>query len=228
MKKHVFKTGFKVAVIIAVLAIGLVLDPTAIEHPLIKSVREKIGYNPRIGLGSFPIDPKFVLDRRIEQWGADLGINRDDLLRTKARIAPLPMGCPPGSTGCFAASYHAYGAIKDGTIYLAPEILQRDLLEQRATLAHEYLHYVWFISSESERNRLTPYLNIVYGQHKAAFDQRTASYHHRGVLPGSTDFTDELHSFIGTELHDSLLPPELLGWYTKWLPNRQALPNYLK
>jgi hypothetical protein len=95
-------------------------------------------------------------------------------------------------------------------------------------LAHEYLHWVWSNLEPAERERLTAYVNIVYGENHTWFDTRTSTMNSSDNKPGSESLTDELHSFCGTELDQALLPPELNQWYDKWLHNRSTLPRNLQ
>ena len=160
----------------------------------------------------------YVMDARIEALATELGIDKENLRNAKPQI-----GKPEGGV---CGKVQAIGCY-NGTIYIYPEALKGDRLEQRSILAHEYLHYVWDTASPADKERLSPYLNIMYGKYAAAFDRRTKDYETSGTLPGSADYTNELHSFMGTEISDAKLHPVLLEWYKKWLPNRNALPSYL-
>lgn len=109
--------------------------------------------------------------------------------------------------------------IKIGTKY-------RGQFDQQAVsvVAHEYLHALWFHTTTDQRNALSGSLQSFYQKYKANFDRRMGAYAKAGV---SGDlFNSELHSIIGTEVRDDLLPSDLLNWYIQWLPNRDALPSY--
>jgi Skp family chaperone for outer membrane proteins len=60
------------------------------------------------------------------------------------------------------------------------------------TLAHELLHAVWARLSSREKSRLEPVINSVYENNKNRFYDRLINY-------DEADWTDELHSIIGTE-----------------------------
>jgi hypothetical protein len=167
------------------------------------------------------IDPSFKLDPRLASLAAETGINTDDLKRAQAQIGRPAIGHDPCSDvdtiGCFAA----------GKIYVYPATFSLDRAHQRDILAHEYLHWVWANTSKGERERLVPYLNIAYGKHAGWLDERTTTTQTDACHPGSDCYTNELHSYLGTEADRQLLPQALQDWYAKWLPKPGALPQDL-
>lgn len=167
------------------------------------------------------VDASFKLDPRLEALANETGINLDDLKRAKAQVGePLHLNDP-----CSAADI--IGCFANGQIYIYPAALEQDRVYQRDVLAHEYLHWVWANTAKDERDRLVSYLNIMYGQHQAWLDERTGTTQTDECHPGSDCFTDELHSYLGTEADRKLLPQPLQDWYAKWLPQADALPKDL-
>ena len=61
------------------------------------------------------------------------------------------------------------------------------------TLAHEFLHAVWARLPSSEKSRLEPLINKLYELNKDKLHDRLINY-------DESDWIDELHSIIGTEL----------------------------
>lgn len=163
--------------------------------------------------------PKFQLDSRIISLADQIGINRDDLVKAKTQIVP-PQDC--GTIGNKAASCF------DGeSILIYDNIFTEPIDEQRSTLAHEYLHWVWeYKLSNSERSALIDQIRVVYNKNSTAFAPRFQSYFSGGTQPYSDEFFNEWHSIIGTEIADWRIPEPLLTHYKTYLPNRNALPSY--
>lgn len=118
------------------------------------------------------------------------------------------------------------GEYSDGQIKISTRYKGRMDQESLAIVAHEYLHAVWYYTEPTQRAALTASLEAFHQRYKGNFDLRLHSYHAAGIT--GEPLTSELHSFIGTEVLDSVLPPELIAWYSRWIPNRNALPSYFQ
>ena len=158
------------------------------------------------------IVPEFVVDPYITQLGSEVGISKEKLVELKASFVD---SCSPvpDTLACY-----------NGDMLLNNQIKQRDRLKQRVALAHEYLHYVW--NKKADKIGLKPLLSSVYIANKAYFDSRFVNYYNNGTKVGDENFYNELHSFVGTEVSDNKLSPELLHHYMMYT-NREALPSYI-
>lgn len=135
------------------------------------------------------------------------------------------------------------GEVRGGQIRITTRYRGRTDSQATKYVAHEYLHIVWYrnLSSRSfssnngdndtKKAEIVAAIDAFYNQHKAYFDAQLAVYNtyfndpSRGLTPGSDRFYSELHSLLGTEVLDSILPPVLQAHYAGWIPNRAALPS---
>lgn len=155
--------------------------------------------------------PEYALDPYISQLADEVGIDKIELIKTKPYItSQKECGSNPDTLGCYGYRITIIDTIKT-----------RDRYKQRVALAHEYLHYVW-----TKDRGVEPELLQVYNQNRAYFNMRLSTYFNAGMKVGDYQFYNELHSFVGTEVSDSKLPPKLLDHYKKYT-NRSALPSYI-
>lgn len=161
-----------------------------------------------------PKPPEFVVDQYIVQLGQEVGISKETLVELKASFVDSCSSIPD-TIACY----------RTNTILLTPQVKQKDRLKQRVAITHEYLHYIWH-NNQGMHDSVKPQLLRVYQANKAYFDARFVNYYNNGMKIGSEEFYNELHSFVGTEVSDSKLPPELLNHYSKYT-NRGALPSYI-
>jgi len=195
-----------ISILIGFIQLGAILG-------LYKAINKPKPVQPQIEQKVVQTQPEYVLDPYIIQLADEVGINKEDLKKLQVSIVDTNLcGANPDTIACYSNS----------RLYITVKATQRDRLKQRVALAHEYLHYVW----TKDRDALEPELLIVYKQNKGYFDARLASYYASGMKIGDNQFYNELHSFIGTEVSDSKLPPRLLDHYRKYT-NRGALPSYI-
>lgn len=161
-----------------------------------------------------PKPPEYVLDAYITQLADEVGLDKQILIKAHTGVSPT-LACDNSPT--------TYGCFSSNTITLRDTVKQKDRYKQRVALTHEYLHWVYY----NKNIQLKPLLLQVYTQNKGYFDSRFRSYYANGMKIGDDNFYSELHSFIGTEVSDSKLPPELLEHYLKYTKNRNALPSYI-
>lgn len=125
----------------------------------------------------------------------------------------------------------------DRIFYSAINLKSVDSLYQNTSIAHEYLHIFWY-RLENPNYAQTAQLNItkdqikeklkaIYELHYPALDKRLSDYFNSGLMQvGNESFYTELHSFVGTEMNDNELPPDLLEYYTQILPVRTQFSKY--
>lgn len=89
---------------------------------------------------------------------------------------------------------------------------------KEVTAAHEMLHAVWYRMSDVDRDRLGRQLQSAYdSMDDSALKQRMAYYQRNEP----TEFLNELHSILGTEVGS--LSTELEAHYKRFFTNRQAV-----
>lgn len=95
----------------------------------------------------------------------------------------------------------------------------RDLRGVReATLAHELLHAIWARMSAGERDAIKPALDKVYEENEDLQE------HLR--LYESTEYYDELHSIVGSQINSDQLPENLRAHYAKYFIDPNVPANY--
>lgn len=105
--------------------------------------------------------------------------------------------------GCYYAKKIFVFAVKNDQVAGIKEV----------TLAHELLHAVWARLGEREHTKLGALLRQVY--EKNAYLNDKMQYY------APSEFENELHSIVGTEVRD--LPEELELHYAKYFKNRAAI-----
>lgn len=120
-----------------------------------------------------------------------------------------------------SACYKSSGNV----ILYQPSLLSSNSYRQTSTIGHEYLHYIWANTSDKEKESIKKHIMTVYLSNHIYLDKRLTEYYAHGMVVGDEEFYDELHSYIGTEMRDSEMPPSLLQHYTTYLPNRNVLPS---
>lgn len=148
----------------------------------------------------------------------DLGISQD--------IAKhIQFDVPQTAASCGSVDVSGAAACENGNVITVPvSVLSQPRLDRNAIVAHEYLHYIWSITPQSEKDTLTPYINQAYQNAAPYLDQRISGYDFTKL--GDATRINELHSFEGSEISDSLIPAPLLAHYRQYLPSRSALPSY--
>ncbi len=110
------------------------------------------------------------------------------------------------------------GCYANNHIYIY-NINDRDLKGVReATLAHELLHAIWGRMTEEGREAIRPSLRKVYDENE---DLRKHL-----ELYESTEFFDELHSIVGSQIPNDQLPADLQAHFSKYFTNQNAVANY--
>jgi len=93
---------------------------------------------------------------------------------------------------------------------------------EASSLAHEYLHYVWSMKSDSERDVLAKEFNKLYNNDEVT-QSRMKVYSDTGTAsPGSLSFANELHSIYCTERSDASLSKLIIDECNRFI-NRSAL-----
>jgi hypothetical protein len=162
-----------------------------------------------------PVKPAYTMDPEIAKMAADLGINQ----------AILAQAIPVWGDSAAACNTTWAAGCTSGTGITLKHMASES--QNRTNLAHEYLHYVWRTQmTPAEKDQISTALMAFYSRYKTNFDRRMADYIGKGYEPGSAQWVNELHSFVGTEISDWRMPPVLLDHYKQWLPNRSALPSY--
>lgn len=156
--------------------------------------------------------PSYAVAPETEQLGAELGIPEQNLSTLHAHFGDAGTVCGKSwALGCF-----------NGELVISPKAPRE---EQRLIMAHEYLHWVW-------RTQMTPQQKMaveadiltLYNRYPDWFNHRMEVY---TFTVGDETFYNELHSYMGTEVDDSKIPPALMAHYRQWLPNRAVLPSHL-
>lgn len=119
--------------------------------------------------------------------------------------------CAPTARACF-----------DTAIHYPLTNLNNPILQQNATMAHEYMHYIYDKQTVEEQNRIGGLAQTLYNQ-SPLFQRRMQWYVDKGTLN-----QDELISVACTEVDDSVLPAELYQYCAKYVPNRLALPSSIR
>ena len=119
--------------------------------------------------------------------------------------------CTPTARACF-----------DTAIHYPYTMLQQPILQQNATMAHEYMHYIY---DKQEYNYRVSIENLAVGLYNTtpSFQRRMKWYTDKGTLNN-----DELISVACTEVDDSILPAQLYEYCAKYVPNRLALPSSIR
>ncbi len=95
----------------------------------------------------------------------------------------------------------------------------RDLKGVReATLAHELLHAVWARTPASERDALKVSL-------KSLYDKNEDLQKHL-KLYNESEFYDELHSIVGSQIDNDLLPADLKVHYAKYFQDQNLIAKF--
>ncbi len=89
---------------------------------------------------------------------------------------------------------------------------------QQSTLAHELLHAVW---ERRKNDDIAAELLMTYEQHRSELDEHMSHYDEASKV-------DELHSVIGTQLHDDDLSEKLQTHYQKYFKNRAKIVEYYR
>lgn len=106
--------------------------------------------------------------------------------------------------GEYEEFYNESGEFSHGEVAIARGL---DAEELKRTLAHEYLHHVWYaVLDENERNELTSYLIVMYGDDEYMKQYTMTDYAEDGVL-----LPTELFSFYCTESSDAYLHEVVLN-----------------
>lgn len=157
----------------------------------------------------------FVVDARLLQLGRDLGISEGELQTCHASVIhPNQAVDVSGEISAFDPNTR--------TIDFYPEMFGRSLVEQRLTLAHEYMHCVWDRKTVAEKASLSSYLEGSYNNN-ADIRARLADYD----LSDPDTKDSELHSYLCTEVSDYRLGASFLHYCSQYLPNRAVLISTL-
>ena len=92
---------------------------------------------------------------------------------------------------------------------------------KEAVLAHELLHAVWERSDDTTKQQLDQLLQQTYVANQAELSEHMDSYE-------SAEFTDELHSVIGTQLDYATLDETLRDHYAAYFKNPSKIVAYFK
>jgi hypothetical protein len=96
-------------------------------------------------------------------------------------------------------------------------------LSLSTTLAHEYLHYIWASKlSQAERDSLSANLTQLYSADPGMQERMTHYRDFKKLVPGTEQFSNELHSIYCTESSDGWLDQAVLDECNKWI-SRGAL-----
>ena len=110
------------------------------------------------------------------------------------------------------------GCYANNHIYIY-NIDDRDLKGVReATLAHELLHAIWGRMTEEGREAIRPSLRKVYDENE------DLQAHLK--LYDNTEFYDELHSIVGSQIPNDQLPEDLRAHFAKYFTNQNLIANY--
>lgn len=90
---------------------------------------------------------------------------------------------------------------------------------RQSTLAHETLHAVWYRMSNSEREKLTPWLDEIYAAKGEKWQVRLEKY-------PDESFYDELHAMAGTEIAVGELPEDLREHYARYFDDHEKVVSY--
>lgn len=156
-----------------------------------------------------------AIDPRILAISQRVGISETNL-----KIAHTRIGSIPGQEAKSALELSIYSQSTQ-TIYIYPVIFSYPVDRQTSVVSHEYLHWVW---QTKVSNKAAFCADLMTYYSRPPVQYRMQAY--QDLVPGSEDFCTELHSILGTEMRDSEMNPNLVKWYSQWLPNRNALPNY--
>lgn len=179
-----------------------------------------------------PGPPPPFSDQYFVQMAVRLALPEDgrDLFQRAQPIFADEIGLGPGLVG----------EVRGGQIRITSRFRTRTDTQAIKYVAHEYLHVVWYrminantynAPGRAKKEEFTRAIDAVYKQHQAYFDEELKLYNtyfsdpSRGVTAGTERFYGEMHSLLGTEVADEILPPNLLAWYKRWLPNREILPD---
>lgn len=167
---------------------------------------------------AIPTPTPFEVAPQITTMASQLGLNPQYLADAQAQIGTAA-DCPqePNIVACYDPNA--------SIIYVLPVAFSEGSLEANASLAHEYLHYIYqHVMSEQDHTNLTQSAQATYSQ-SWIFRQRMQPYVDRGILPGSETFGNEAFAINCTEMSDRELTPSWLATCTYWVPNRTALPS---
>lgn len=146
-----------------------------------------------------------------------VGINHSLIQKVNIQIPNDSSACSHADTSEAAACFSP-----PSTIFYPQTEFMQTAIDQRESFSHEYLHYIWSTTPKADKDRLTPLIEQAYQSSKPYMDTRLKSY----IFKAPEQRVDELHSYIGTEIADTLIPVSLLDHYKQYLPNRNALPSY--
>ena len=147
----------------------------------------------------------YPIPAQVQPLVAAVGIDPNILDHVQIKVMPDASACSGGDAAVASACF-----IAPNTIIMPETLLAKDPLYAETSLSHEYLHYIWSLTPQSEKDQLTPYINQAYQNAKPYLDYRLSGY----VLTPD-ERTNELHSYIGTEIGTNLIPQPLLDHYLK-------------
>ena len=110
--------------------------------------------------------------------------------------------------GCYSGNHIYVYNIKDNDL---PGI-------REATMAHELLHAIWARMSNEEKDTIKPALDVVYEKNK--------DLQKHLKLYDKTEYYDELHSIIGSQINSDQLPDVLRTHYEKYFTDQDIPANY--
>lgn len=176
-------------------------------------------------LATYPVPPE------IQQVTDRLGIT--DQVKTIQFVESSNIATDCQSDFAFACADIA----NDRIFYSAINLKSVDSLYQNTSIAHEYLHIFWYrlenpnyaqtVQLNITKDQIKEKLKAIYELHYPALDKRLSDYFNSGLMQvGNESFYTELHSFVGTEMNDSELPPDLLQYFSQILPVRTQFSKY--
>lgn len=89
---------------------------------------------------------------------------------------------------------------------------------REATLAHELLHAIWSRMSSEEKEAIMPALDSVY--------EKNEDLRNHLKLYSKTEYYDELHSIVGSQISSSNMPDVLKKHYAKYFTDPGIPANY--
>jgi len=89
---------------------------------------------------------------------------------------------------------------------------------REATLAHELLHAIWARMSSDEKAEIMPALDSVY--------ENNEDLKKHLKLYKSTEYYDELHSIVGSQIPNDQLPEALKVHFAKYFVDQNVVANY--
>lgn len=151
---------------------------------------------------------EYPRNAEVDQIFAELGIT--DISKVEAKVSDQTECAPmPSLRACAVSTDHLQ-------VTFTSEWVNADILRKRATVGHEYLHWLWqnnIRPSDADLNAVYPLLVV-----------RMKDYERLGV--GTPAFLNEVNSIACTEVADYKLPLTLRQYCASHIPSRNLLPSY--